>query len=153
MAAESSKKSTSLVIDYREGHNQSHLLQNLKTAFDKQLHTDFTLITSADDQKIRCHKLVLIMCSKFFEQLFTVRNYNEPQLTLPFVKGPMLKSLIYFMYHQQLKVDADGLHLTMDWASILWVRIKNNIFTYGDCLFLIEFVTNNFYLPFFSIIK
>lgn len=116
------KNSDVITINYRT-NNESYLLESLKAAFDTQVSMDFVVVSQVDGQQVRCHKLVLTMCSKFFEHIFVAQKYEKSKFYVPMMTGSMLRSLISFMYDQKLIIPAGQYNLAMEWGQVLCVSI------------------------------
>ncbi|CAL4086442.1 unnamed protein product, partial [Meganyctiphanes norvegica] len=80
-------------------------------------------VTLACDRKYyRVHKLVLVMCSEYFSDIFQITHAIDPVVILTNIKCSDLEVLLEFMYNGEAHVRKNDLPSLMEAAE--WLRVK-----------------------------
>ncbi|GAB0097905.1 hypothetical protein DMENIID0001_135870 [Sergentomyia squamirostris] len=100
-------------------------LQSLGTAFPRmfsgQRFVDVTL--ACEGRRIHCHRMVLAVCSSYFEVLLEENPAQHPIIILPKdVKFWALQALVEFMYRGEVNVCENGLQDLLKCAEILQIQ-------------------------------
>ncbi|KAF2355941.1 BTB/POZ domain [Trinorchestia longiramus] len=74
-------------------------------AFVRGLYTDLTI--AAEDQYIKCHRMVLSYFSTFFKDVFLQKETSEPNVIVVLsAPAAVVRAMINFMYHGEVTVDS-----------------------------------------------
>lgn len=97
---------------------------NLQEAFEKLFTTEcFVDVTLAvETETIKCHKVVLSACSKFFENLLLENPCQHPIVFMKDMKVWEVKALVNFMYRGEVSVEQENLDLLLKSAEALQIR-------------------------------
>lgn len=79
------------------------------------------VILSVDSDKVYCHKLVLALTSKFFKNTF---SYDRPEIKLTDIDLKTLKSLLNFMYQDEISGNDIDSKLLIASAKYEVLRLK-----------------------------
>ncbi|XP_031625131.1 modifier of mdg4-like isoform X6 [Contarinia nasturtii] len=98
---------------------------NLSTGFHESLvRGDLVDVTlAAEGQLVKAHRLVLSVCSPYFQQMFTTMPANQHAFVfLKDVPHAALKDLIQFMYCGEVNVKQDALPTFISTAEALQIK-------------------------------
>lgn len=97
---------------------------NLLNVFDELLHNEaFTDVTIAvDGGTIKCHKVVLVACSPYFQSLFSDLQCGHPIIVLKDVKLSEIKAILEYMYRGEVNVAQEQLGSLLKIAEVLKVK-------------------------------
>ncbi|XP_014479551.1 PREDICTED: broad-complex core protein isoforms 1/2/3/4/5-like [Dinoponera quadriceps] len=97
---------------------------NLLSVFDELLHNEaFTDVTiAAEGGTIKCHKVVLVACSPYFQSLFSDLQCSHPIVVLKDVKLSEIKAILEYMYRGEVNVAQDQLGSLLKIAEVLKVK-------------------------------
>ena len=88
-----------------------------------QASEEFTDVTlSAGDRIFRAHKLVLSICSPYFQALFRKLGSERPVIFLKVINPKHLELLLQYMYVGEIKVQEDELVTVLNVAQSLEIR-------------------------------
>ena len=128
-----------LVMPNTEGGNDCKPIENI--AFDKQqvlidpyrntmwrsknqrTYKDFFDVTIAcEDEQMQAHKVMLSVCSPFFQNILRMNPHQHPLLYLKGVKYTDLQSVLNFMHHGEVRVAQDELNSFLEVAEDLRMK-------------------------------
>ncbi|KAK0088563.1 hypothetical protein PV325_011483 [Microctonus aethiopoides] len=97
---------------------------NLSSGFSSHLNTknlvDVTL--AVEGQLLEAHKLVLSVCSPFFENIFKVNPCQHPVVVLQDMKYSEVDALVKFMYQGEVNVKQEDLARFLKVAEVLKIK-------------------------------
>lgn len=97
---------------------------NMSTSFSELLKSedlvDVTL--AAEGRYLKAHKIVLSVCSPYFQELFHVNPCQHPIVFLKDVSYSALSNLLQFMYQGEVKVSQDELTNFIKVAEALKIK-------------------------------
>lgn len=100
---------------------QAHVLGVLVQLLESESLVDVTLST-VDGEKLFAHKIVLCAASSYFEEIFTNSDDSHPIVILTDVESNILRSILDFVYHGELNVQASQLTEVLQVATTLQIR-------------------------------
>lgn len=100
---------------------QAHVMGLLVQLLEAESLVDVTLCSSTGD-KLRAHKVVLCAASSYFEEIFCGVSEDHLVVILSDVETHVLRSILYFVYHGELNVDATQLNDVLQVAATLQIR-------------------------------
>ncbi|XP_018331223.1 high mobility group B protein 7-like isoform X2 [Agrilus planipennis] len=103
----------------------SNILQMFAEQFSKESFTDITL--ACEGQYIKAHKMVLSACSPYFEEMLNMYLVPHPMVVMNGIKFALLKILVEFMYHGEVKVADEDLSNLLELAEQLQVKGLCNV--------------------------
>merc|ERR1712215_207816 len=86
---------------------ETNLRSEIKELRDNGNFFDVTL--ACDDEQIQAHKMILSVCSPFFQNILRRNPHQHPLLYLKGVRYTDLQSMLNFMYHGEVSVADDDL--------------------------------------------
>ncbi|XP_058804020.1 protein jim lovell [Phymastichus coffea] len=104
----------------RWNNHQSHILQAFEGLLQEEVLVDVTLVCS--EASLKAHKVVLGVCSPFFERIFTEHPCKHPIIVLKDFTAREIGALIEFMYRGEVRVERDELAGLMRAAECLQIR-------------------------------
>ena len=93
----------------------------LKRAWEARDFSDVTLV-GEDDKLIHAHKIVLISCSSFFENILKKHSHPNPIIFVKGIPNNLLSSLLAFMYNGQVEVSKEDLEKFLEACADFNVR-------------------------------
>ncbi|GJQ74523.1 mod(mdg4) [Trypoxylus dichotomus] len=106
-------------------HFHSNLSSGFHTLLKDEVFVDVTL--AAEGKYIKAHKIVLSVCSPYFEELFRVNPCKHPIVILQDVSYSALYNLLQFMYKGVVNVSQEEIQSFVKVAEILKVKgLTNN---------------------------
>lgn len=97
---------------------------NMSSSFSELLKSedlvDVTL--AAEGRYLKAHKIVLSVCSPYFQELFHVNPCQHPIVFLKDVSYSALSNLLQFMYQGEVKVSQDELTNFIKVAEALKIK-------------------------------
>ncbi|XP_031780066.1 protein jim lovell [Nasonia vitripennis] len=121
-AAEESPDGMAVQSHYslRWNNHQTHILQAFEALLHAEVLVDVTLVCA--DQSLRAHKVVLSVCSPFFERIFAEHPCKHPVIVLKDFPGREIMALIDFMYRGEVRVGREDLPGLIHAAESLQIR-------------------------------
>ncbi|XP_046655733.1 longitudinals lacking protein, isoforms F/I/K/T-like [Daphnia pulicaria] len=109
-----------LSLQWHQHHNT--LVSLLDALWERQELVDVTL--AADGQHINVHRIVLCACSKFFQDVLTLKGNSDKQIIvfLKDVSYSDLKALVDYMYKGEVRINEDQLNSFLHTAKSLGIR-------------------------------
>lgn len=97
---------------------------NLLNVFDELLQNEaFTDVTiAAEGGTIKCHKMVLVACSAYFQSLFSELQCGHPIVVLKDVKLSEIKAILEYMYRGEVNIAHEQLGSLLKIAEVLKVK-------------------------------
>ncbi|XP_014274227.1 zinc finger and BTB domain-containing protein 14 isoform X1 [Halyomorpha halys] len=99
--------------------HHSAFISYFSTLFRRSMLVDCTL--AAEDKYIKAHRMVLMACSPYFEELLSDHCDNFPIVFLD-IKFSELKSIVDFCYRGEVKVSFNELEGFLKAANVLQIR-------------------------------
>lgn len=108
--------------DFLLNWNDHHTLffQGAERLCQSEEFTDVTL--AADSKFFKAHRLVLSICSPFFEALFRRLGPDKPVIFLKDISAKHLELLMQYMYKGEIRVKEDELVTVLNAAQSLKIR-------------------------------
>ena len=108
--------------DFLLNWNDHHTLffQGAERLCQSEEFTDVTL--AADSKFFKAHRLVLSICSPFFEALFRRLGPDKPVIFLKDISAKHLELLMQYMYKGEIRVKEDELVTVLNAAQSLEIR-------------------------------
>ncbi|KAJ8680297.1 hypothetical protein QAD02_016084 [Eretmocerus hayati] len=104
----------------RWNNHQAHILHAFEGLLQAELLVDCTLVCA--ETSLRAHKIVLSICSPFFERIFAEHPCKHPVIVLKDFSGREIAALIDFMYRGEVRVQREDLSGLMHAAESLQIR-------------------------------
>ncbi|XP_011495077.1 PREDICTED: protein jim lovell [Ceratosolen solmsi marchali] len=104
----------------RWNNHQTHILQAFEALLHAEILVDVTLVCA--ETSLRAHKVVLSVCSPFFERIFAEHPCKHPVIVLKDFPGREIAALIDFMYRGEVRVGREDLSGLMHAAESLQIR-------------------------------
>ncbi|XP_011303922.1 uncharacterized protein [Fopius arisanus] len=110
----------------RWNNHSTHLQSTFHELLQKQAFTDVLLVVEDESgpTSIKCHRVVLAVCSTFFQKLFTQAPSHEQylMLLLPGVKFWEIEAILEYMYQGEICVLQERLNDLLKVAKLLKVK-------------------------------
>ncbi|KAK3921363.1 Protein tramtrack, alpha isoform [Frankliniella fusca] len=119
MSAKNMKPSDNFCLKW--SNYQAHVLGVLVQLLEAESLVDVTLST-VNGEKLYAHKIVLCAASSYFEEIFSDSSDSHPIVILTDVESNVLRSILDFVYHGELNVQASQLAELLEVASTLQIR-------------------------------
>ena len=116
---------------------QQAACKTFQDLYTTQELSDVTLACD-DGMQVKAHKIILISCSQFFQNILLRNPHNHPLVYLKGVGYQVLKNIIRFIYLGQTDVDQDLLEQFMETAKELKIKglceneTPNPVFNYNQ---------------------
>ncbi|EFN82654.1 uncharacterized protein LOC105184928 [Harpegnathos saltator] len=104
----------------RWNNHRANLLNVFDELLAKEAFTDVTI--AAEGGTIKCHKVVLIACSSYFQSLFSELQCGHPIVVLKDVKLSEIKAILEYMYRGEVNVAQEHLGSLLKIAGVLKVK-------------------------------
>lgn len=110
----------------RWNNHRSNLLTVFEELLQNEAFTDVTL--AVDGGSIKCHKMVLVACSTYFQSLFIDLPCKHPIVVFKDVKFWEIKAILEYMYRGEVNVAQEQLGDLLKIAEVLNVKglVKEN---------------------------
>ena len=96
---------------------EKNLRDGLKALKVSNTFCDVTLV--CEDSQLEAHRVVLSVCSNFFQNILTKNCHSHPLLYLKGVKMSDMESIVHFVYHGEANVALEDLEV-MEVSKVLY---------------------------------
>lgn len=99
---------------------EKNLSEGLKALKVDNRFCDVTL--ACEDSQLEAHRVVLSVCSNFFQNILTKNSHSHPLLYLKGVRMSDMESIIHFVYHGEANVALEDLESFLAAANELQIK-------------------------------
>jgi len=99
---------------------EKNLSDGLKALKVDNTFCDVTLV--CEDSQLEAHRVVLSVCSNFFQKILTKNCHSHPLLYLKGVKMSDMESIVHFVYHGEANVALEDLESFLAAANDLQIK-------------------------------
>lgn len=108
-------------VSLRWTNHYTNIQDTYSSLLNTEQYADVTLI--AEDQAIKCHRMVLSTSSPYFENILrNIHPYQHPVIILKDIPYQMMKCLCGFMYAGEIKVNQEKLSELISIAETLKIK-------------------------------
>lgn len=99
---------------------EKNLSEGLRALKDEETFCDVTL--ACEDSQLEAHRVVLSVCSDFFQNILSKNSHSHPLLYLKGVRMADMESIIHFAYHGEANVALEDLESFLAAANELQIK-------------------------------
>ena len=104
-------------------NHMPNMLSVFGNLYESQQFTDVTLWLNNGKETVKCHKLILVANSPFFEDILSsLPHKTYPDIVLPQVTVSDMMSILDFIYRGEVNIEQEKLKNVLTLANFLKVK-------------------------------